>query len=75
MSKKRIIISGGGTGGHLYPAVVLGQKLKELEPEIELIYIGSQRAVEKRIMNEQSLTYLTLPVEGLKSRGWKSSKG
>ena len=75
MSKKRVIICGGGTGGHLYPAVVLGQKLKELEPEIEFIYIGSQRAVEKRIMSEQSLTYLTLPVEGLKGKGWKKLKG
>jgi len=36
MSKKRVIICGGGTGGHLYPAVVLGQKLKELEPEIRI---------------------------------------
>ncbi|MDD8020502.1 MAG: undecaprenyldiphospho-muramoylpentapeptide beta-N-acetylglucosaminyltransferase [Acidobacteriota bacterium] len=75
MKKMRVIISGGGTGGHLYPAVVLGQKLKELKPDIELIYVGSQRAVEKKIMAEQSLRYLTLPVEGLKGRGWKKLRG
>ncbi|HRD01671.1 MAG TPA: undecaprenyldiphospho-muramoylpentapeptide beta-N-acetylglucosaminyltransferase [Candidatus Saccharicenans sp.] len=75
MRKTTVLISGGGTGGHLYPAVVLGQKLKEFKPEVELIYIGSQRAVEKKIMAEQSLTYLTLPVEGLKGRGWKKLRG
>lgn len=75
MSKTTIIISGGGTGGHLYPAVVLGQKLKELKPESDLVYIGSQRAVEKKIMSEQSLTYLTLPVEGLKGRSFKKLRG
>ncbi len=75
MNKTTIIISGGGTGGHLYPAVVLGQKLKELKPEADLVYIGSQRAVEKKIMSEQSLTYLTLPVEGLKGRGFKRLRG
>jgi UDP-N-acetylglucosamine--N-acetylmuramyl-(pentapeptide) pyrophosphoryl-undecaprenol N-acetylglucosamine transferase len=75
MKEIRVLISGGGTGGHLYPALVLGQTLKQLRPGLQLIYVGSPRAVEKKIMKEQSTTFLTLPIEGLKGRGWKTIRG
>ncbi|MGB9764151.1 MAG: undecaprenyldiphospho-muramoylpentapeptide beta-N-acetylglucosaminyltransferase [Candidatus Saccharicenans sp.] len=71
MKNLKVIISGGGTGGHLYPALVLGETLKQLRPDLQLVYLGSSRKVEKKIMAEQSTTFLTLPVEGLKGRGWK----
>lgn len=75
MKRTTVIISGGGTGGHLYPALVLGQTLKQLQPDLWLVYVGSSRAVEKKIMTEQAITFLTLPVEGLKGRGWKKLRG
>lgn len=75
MSGKTIFISGGGTGGHLYPALVVGQTLKKLRPDLRVLYIGSNRAVEKKIMAEQGLSFSTLPVEGLKGRGWKKIQG
>lgn len=75
MKKTTVFISGGGTGGHLYPALVLGQKLKKLKPDLRLVYVGSSRAVEKKIMTEQETAYLTLPVEGLRGRGWKRLQG
>jgi UDP-N-acetylglucosamine--N-acetylmuramyl-(pentapeptide) pyrophosphoryl-undecaprenol N-acetylglucosamine transferase len=64
-----IIISGGGTGGHLYPALAVGTKLIERRPDIRLIYVGSRRSVEKRIMGGRGIRFLALPVEGLKGRG------
>jgi UDP-N-acetylglucosamine--N-acetylmuramyl-(pentapeptide) pyrophosphoryl-undecaprenol N-acetylglucosamine transferase len=75
MKKATVFLSGGGTGGHLYPALVLGQTLKKIKPDVHLVYVGSCRAVEKKIMTEQETTYLTLPVEGLKGRGWKRLQG
>ncbi|MGB9892987.1 MAG: UDP-N-acetylglucosamine--N-acetylmuramyl-(pentapeptide) pyrophosphoryl-undecaprenol N-acetylglucosamine transferase, partial [Candidatus Saccharicenans sp.] len=75
MKGKKVIISGGGTGGHLYPALVLGQKLQQLQPDLQLVYVGSSRAVEKKIMSEEVSCFLTLPVEGLKGRGWKKIRG
>lgn len=75
MSGKFIFISGGGTGGHLYPALVLGQTLKKSRPDFQILYIGSNRAVEKKIMAEQGMVFSTLPVEGLKGRGWKKIHG
>lgn len=75
MSRLTVFISGGGTGGHLYPALVLGRTLTKLRPDLQIFYVGSNRAVEKKIMAEQGLTFSTLPVEGLKGRGWKKIYG
>jgi len=72
MKGRRVIISGGGTGGHLYPALVLGRKLRERDPGIELAYVGSGRDVERRIMAEHGVPTITLKIEGLKGRGLRS---
>ena len=39
----RVIISGGGTGGHIFPAVSIANKLKELNPETEILFVGATR--------------------------------
>ncbi|MBC7363179.1 MAG: undecaprenyldiphospho-muramoylpentapeptide beta-N-acetylglucosaminyltransferase [Candidatus Aminicenantes bacterium] len=75
MSRKKVFISGGGTGGHLYPALVLGQTLKNMRSDLQVFYIGSNRPVEKKIMAEQALEFSTLPVEALKGRRFKKIYG
>jgi len=75
MRKPRIIISGGGTGGHLYPALVVGQKLLALAPETALTYVGTRREVEGRIMAEHGVRFIPMRIEGLKGRGLKSLRG
>ncbi len=75
MKKTTVIISGGGTGGHLYPALVLGRTLLRLQPDLRLVYVGSSRAVEKKIMSAEASSFVTIPVEGLKGRGWKKVRG
>jgi UDP-N-acetylglucosamine--N-acetylmuramyl-(pentapeptide) pyrophosphoryl-undecaprenol N-acetylglucosamine transferase len=72
MSERRVIISGGGTGGHLYPALVVGQKLRELDPTVEVTYVGTDRDVEKKIMDEHGVRFIPLRIEGLKGRGLRS---
>ena len=72
MSERRVIISGGGTGGHLYPALVVGRKLREIDPEVELTYVGTDRDVEKKIMDEHGVRFIPLRIEGLKGRGLRS---
>jgi len=69
---KRIFICGGGTGGHLYPALAISQKLKEKEPDLEVIFIGSQRTVEKEIMDKYGEKFIGLKVSGLKGRGLRA---
>lgn len=69
----RIIISGGGTGGHLYPALAIGRALKARGAEV--LYVGSSNGIEKEIMPKEEFSYHLLPVEGIhKKAGWELLK-
>lgn len=69
MNARRIIISGGGTGGHLYPALAVGEKLKTKDPRLEITFVGSSRQLEKSIMDRYSANFIPLKIEGLKGKG------
>jgi len=74
MRKKRVIISGGGTGGHLFPALVLGQKLGQKDPGLELTFVGSGRETERTIMARHKVCFVPMRIEGLKGRGRRGFK-
>ncbi|OGD30706.1 MAG: undecaprenyldiphospho-muramoylpentapeptide beta-N-acetylglucosaminyltransferase [Candidatus Aminicenantes bacterium RBG_13_63_10] len=74
MSAAAVIISGGGTGGHLFPALAVGDRLKERRPGLRLLYAGSRRSVERSIMRRRGAAFIALPVEGIKGRGWRMLK-
>ena len=61
--KKTIFIAGGGTGGHLYPALSIGNELKNMG--INIIYIGSKNGIEKNIFPEKNENYFLLNISGL----------
>ena len=42
----RIIISGGGTGGHIFPAVSIANAIKELQPNTEILFVGAEGRME-----------------------------
>jgi len=75
MKTVRVILSGGGTGGHLYPALVLAEKLRELRPGVEIIHVGSRRPAELRIMAAGTTRFVAMRIEGLKGRGLRSLGG
>lgn len=70
----RVIIAGGGTGGHLYPALNLAEALKRLGGDgIDVLLVGAQRGVEARVLPEKGLPYRLLPLEPLyRSRPWRN---
>ena len=43
---KRVIVSGGGTGGHIFPALSIANALKRLQPDIEILFVGAQGNME-----------------------------
>ncbi|MFH1612478.1 MAG: undecaprenyldiphospho-muramoylpentapeptide beta-N-acetylglucosaminyltransferase [bacterium] len=59
----RIIIAGGGTGGHLYPGICIAEKLQELNNEI--IFIGTKNGLEAKILPEYNFKLLFLNVKGI----------
>ena len=46
MSIKRVIISGGGTGGHIYPAISIANAMKEIDPSLEFLFVGAEGKME-----------------------------
>lgn len=61
----RVIITAGGTGGHIYPALAILDKIKEMEPESEFIYIGTHNRMEKDIVPKRNIKYIPLEIYGL----------
>ena len=50
MKKKRVVIAGGGTGGHIYPGLALAEALKNKDPDIEVHFVGAQGGLEEKII-------------------------
>ncbi len=70
----RAIIAGGGTGGHLYPALNLAEALRRsARNEIEILLVGAQRGIEARVLPERGLPHRLLPLEPIRrSRPWQN---
>ncbi|MBI4208703.1 MAG: undecaprenyldiphospho-muramoylpentapeptide beta-N-acetylglucosaminyltransferase [Deltaproteobacteria bacterium] len=66
----RWMIAGGGTGGHVYPGIVVAQALKKLAPEVEPIFVGTAQGLESRIIPEQGFRLLTLEAGKWVGRRW-----
>ncbi len=56
----RVIISGGGTGGHIYPGIAIANQLKELSPEIEIIFVGVKNRIETKIVPKEGYLLKTV---------------
>ena len=68
-----VVFSGGGTGGHLYPALAMADALVAIRPDVRPFFVGAARGVEARILPERGLPHLLLPVEGFqRGRGLAS---
>lgn len=65
MKNPRIIISGGGTGGHIFPAVSIANALKKLRPEAEILFVGAKDRMEMQRVPQAGYKIIGLPVKGL----------
>ena len=66
--KLRVIISGGGTGGHIFPALSIANKLKELNPETEILFVGAEGRMEMEKVPAAGYRIVGLPVAGLQRK-------
>lgn len=71
----RVIFAGGGTGGHLYPALNIAAAMRELRPDVETIFVGARRGVEARVLPEKGVDHRLLPLQPIHRdhvwRNWK----
>lgn len=64
----KIIVSAGGTGGHIYPALAIINKFKEKEKDLEILYIGTHNRMEKEIIPKRGIKYEELEIYGFSKR-------
>ena len=63
--KIRAIISGGGTGGHIFPALSIANKLREVNPETEILFVGAEGRMEMEKVPAAGYKIIGLPIAGL----------
>ena len=66
----RVVLAGGGTGGHLMPALALAQALRDARPDVEPVLVGAQRGVDPTILPHRPFRHYLLPVEPIYRRAW-----
>ncbi|MFD0897924.1 undecaprenyldiphospho-muramoylpentapeptide beta-N-acetylglucosaminyltransferase [Loigolactobacillus binensis] len=62
----RVIFSGGGTGGHIYPALAVLERLKERQLLDEVLYIGTEKGLESRIIRQKQIPFKAIELQGFK---------
>ena len=81
----RVIISGGGTGGHIFPAIAIAGELRRLRPDVKILFVGAEGRMEMQRVPAAGYEIKGLPVSGfdrkhlLKNvsvlmKAWKSSR-
>lgn len=64
----RVVISAGGTGGHIYPALAIINKIKEKEPDSTFLYIGTHNRMEKDIVPKQGIPFQSIEMYGFNKK-------
>ncbi|WP_020615581.1 undecaprenyldiphospho-muramoylpentapeptide beta-N-acetylglucosaminyltransferase [Paenibacillus daejeonensis] len=64
----RIVLTGGGTGGHIYPALAIGRQVQQSDQGSALLYIGTERGLESRIVPEAGLPFEAIDITGFKRK-------
>ena len=69
----RYLISGGGTGGHIFPAISIANALKELDPEAQILFVGALGRMEMERVPQAGYQIVGLPVRGFnRAQPWKN---
>ncbi|MBB3109058.1 UDP-N-acetylglucosamine--N-acetylmuramyl-(pentapeptide) pyrophosphoryl-undecaprenol N-acetylglucosamine transferase [Paenibacillus phyllosphaerae] len=64
----RIVLTGGGTGGHIYPALAIGRQMQAEEKACDILYIGSPKGLEARIVPEKGIKFEPVEITGFRRK-------
>ncbi|WP_165003125.1 MULTISPECIES: undecaprenyldiphospho-muramoylpentapeptide beta-N-acetylglucosaminyltransferase [unclassified Enterococcus] len=64
----KILVTGGGTGGHIYPALAFVNYVKSQDPDAEFMYVGAKRGLENKIVPETGIPFHTLEIQGFQRK-------
>ena len=64
----KVLLSGGGTGGHVYPAIAIANKIKEENPDCEILFVGTEKGIESEIVPKYGYDLKTVTVQGFRRK-------
>lgn len=65
----RVLIAGGGTGGHIYPGIAIAREIRRRHPGADLLFVGTERGLEMKIVPAEGFRLETITISGLKGTG------
>ena len=68
----RIVIAGGGTGGHLFPGIAIAEEFLRRDDKAQIIFIGTKKGIEGKLLGQLGYELRTIKIEGVKGRGLKA---
>jgi UDP-N-acetylglucosamine--N-acetylmuramyl-(pentapeptide) pyrophosphoryl-undecaprenol N-acetylglucosamine transferase len=68
----RVVIAGGGTGGHLFPGIAIAEEFLKRDQKTAVIFIGTRKGIESRLLAKLGYTLEEIDIEGIKGRGVKA---
>lgn len=71
----KVIMTGGGTGGHIYPAIAIADKIKRKHPDAEILFVGTERGMEKDLVPKNGYNIQFITVSGFhRKKFWRNIK-
>ncbi|UUC41347.1 undecaprenyldiphospho-muramoylpentapeptide beta-N-acetylglucosaminyltransferase [Clostridioides difficile] len=64
----KVLLSGGGTGGHVYPAIAIANKIRDEHPDAEIIFVGTEKGIESEIVPKYGFELKIVTVQGFKRK-------
>ncbi|MDP1914729.1 MAG: glycosyltransferase, partial [Myxococcales bacterium] len=65
----RVLIAGGGTGGHLFPGIALAEEIVTRHPKNDVVFVGTNRGLEARVVPQNGFVFEAITSRGLKGMG------
>ena len=65
----RIVIAGGGTGGHLFPGIAIAEEFLKRDDQTRIIFIGTKKGIESKLLGQLGYELREIDIEGVKGRG------
>jgi len=64
----RLVIAGGGTGGHLYPALAIADEIRRRHPDADIVFVGTRGKIESRVVPGRGYRFVTIWISGMSRR-------
>lgn len=68
MKQTTILFAGGGTGGHLYPAIAIAEEIKKIDPEARIAFVGTKKKIEARVVPAKGFEFYSIWISGFHRR-------